>query len=58
MLDVFSRSWELTKISFRVLLNNIFNTALFVYADRGELPSGFDQDTLEGAFRHRRARGY
>jgi hypothetical protein len=40
------------------VLNNIFNTALFVYADRGELPSGFDQDTLEGAFRHRRARGH
>jgi hypothetical protein len=33
--------------------NNVFNTALFVYAEQGVLPSGFDEDTMRGAFRYR-----
>ncbi|MBW2978106.1 hypothetical protein KY331_04640 [Candidatus Woesearchaeota archaeon] len=31
--------------------NTIFNTALYVYADQGKIPQGYDQDILSNAFR-------
>ena len=33
--------------------NTVFNTALYVYANHGEGPAGFDRELLEGAFRSR-----
>lgn len=33
------------------LLNTIFNTALFVYADQGAIPFGYDKDVLSAVFR-------
>lgn len=32
------------------IANNVFNTALFVYADSGKVPSGFDKHVLSNAF--------
>lgn len=34
--------------------NSVFNTALFVYANTGKVPGGFNQDTLQGAFTQKR----
>lgn len=33
--------------------NTVFNTALFVYADKGKIPRGFSADVVKGAFRAR-----
>jgi hypothetical protein len=33
------------------ILNSIFNTALYVYADTGEVPLGYNLDVLENAFK-------
>ncbi len=33
------------------ILNSIFNTALYVYADKGIIPSAYSQETLQGAFK-------
>lgn len=42
--------YYLAVILFFRLANTIFNTALYVYAETGKLPAGYDQDTLQGAF--------
>ena len=34
--------------------NTIFNTALYVYADQGKIPKGYDEDVLKNAFRVKR----
>lgn len=34
--------------------NRVFNTALYIYAEQGELPAGFDEETMQDAFRHRK----
>lgn len=36
--------------------NRVFNTALYIYAEHGELPGGFDEETMQNAFRHRKPR--
>jgi len=33
------------------VLNGVFNTALFVYANEGQAASAFGEDVLSGAFR-------
>jgi len=33
--------------------HTVFNTALYVYANAGGAPGGFDEDVLQGAFRLR-----
>lgn len=35
------------------LANTVFNTALYIYAESGQLPSGYDRDLLQGAIGHR-----
>lgn len=39
------------------IANQIFNTALFVYADSGKIPSGYNKEIMEHAF-HRKAQGF
>ena len=38
------------------IANQIFNTALFVYADSGKIPSGYNKEIMENAF-HKKAQG-
>ena len=37
--------------------NTVFNTALFVYADKGKIPHGFSREVVQGAFRAKKAAG-
>jgi Family of unknown function (DUF6159) len=36
--------------------NTVFNTALYVYADTGKIPEGYNRETLQNAFRPREMR--
>ncbi len=36
------------------IANQIFNTALFVYADTGKMPQGFNQEIMDNAFQRKR----
>ncbi len=38
------------------IANNIFNTALFVYADTGRIPGGYTSDNMQNAFRVKKER--
>lgn len=38
------------------IANQIFNTALFVYADSGKIPSGYNREVMENAF-HKKVQG-
>ena len=33
--------------------NTVFNTALYVYADKGRAPTGFSPEVMRGAFQHK-----
>ncbi|HCR55315.1 MAG TPA: hypothetical protein DIW27_12915 [Cytophagales bacterium] len=35
--------------------STIFNTALYVYANKSLVPAGFDEETVKGAFRNRKS---
>lgn len=37
--------------------NAVFNTALYVYADSGKIPSGYNEEVLSTAFRHLQHKG-
>ena len=39
------------------IANTIFNTALFVYADSGKLPTGYSKEVMQGAFKQRPKKG-
>lgn len=39
------------------IASQIFNTALFVYADSGKIPSGYSKEIMEHAF-HKKAQGF
>ncbi|MBI2522856.1 hypothetical protein HYW19_00540 [Candidatus Woesearchaeota archaeon] len=39
------------------IANQIFNTALFVYADSGKIPSGYNKEIMENAF-HKKAQSF
>ena len=47
----------LTVILVFGIASQIFNTALFVYADSGKIPSGYNKEIMEHAF-HKKARGF
>ena len=34
--------------------NTVFNTALYVYADKGVVPGGYSQDVMEHAFKNQK----
>lgn len=39
---------------FFSVANTVFDTALFVYADKGRVPAGYDKEILSNAFRRKR----
>jgi len=41
----------ITLIIVGTLLNTIFNTALFIYADKGVIPLGYNEETMKAVFR-------
>ena len=46
----FAVIWVIGSILVFNVANTVFNTALFVYAGRGEEPASFDQSTLNAVF--------
>ncbi len=45
-------------ISIFSLLNIIFNTALYVYADTGKIIEGYDKETMDNAFMLKKRKGF
>jgi len=43
----------LTVILIFSVANSVFNTALFVYADKGKIPAGYDKETLKSTFKQK-----
>ena len=36
--------------------NSVYNTALFVYADTGKIPTGYNQNLMSNAFKQKKVR--
>ena len=36
--------------------NSVYNTALFVYADTGKIPEGYNRELMSNAFRQKKVR--